>query len=534
MKIRNILFFVSAICLMASCSDLFNVDHIGEAIQFGVSSGSKELSTRTEYAKSEGVFNGKERLNWTADDKVYIWMYWDEDRNGSYESGPSSAEYKVGLKTNSKEKSYGSLISTGTSLRWKGDFSGNDGRAHEYKHAFYSVYPSTWREFNGNNVKFNIPNSQKGVDMSLAYMTAYKDNVTSLRDDNNPNKYVDLEYYPRVTTLYITVVNDTDEAVGGEIKLSSSNSPITGDYFVSIPDYSSGESGNNYEGGKEVTNTIKSLAKNASDIVAFFIRPRNYDSGELSLTFNGKTQSLNKALKPNLKYNIKIKVSKSEPEIEEPEPLPPLSAFVNGVIAAEAHKRGLNWQFGEASKGEDPNKLYCTHPDKNNAWEPVPDDKLLEIIESIVDLKLTSTWEAKEITADDLNIFPNLRTVDIDASNLESIEVKNPNITSLKISSQSLKHVSVENCDGLTTFTVYSQMNLRSVTVRNNAKLKDFTVEGSNNFSDTIFTIICDSCPELTTFTWKGGDGWGIRYHKEITECPKFGKPTTPSGSKEE
>ena len=292
---------------MTSCEDWFYIDHIGKPVEFGITTG-KSIKTRTVY--SGNITNGKERLEWIDGDDVRIWMYWDEDRDGLYESGYEWADYKVINNRPSNEKSYGRLSpKSGTSLRWHGDFTGENGRAHEYPHTFYSIYPADGgKDFDGANITFNIPVAQNGVNMGLAYMTAYRSGVYSNTDSE---RHVELLYYPRVTTLYIAVVNDTDETVGGEIKLTSSGNPIAGNYTVSIPNYLYGESEN--EGGTEITNRIKTLNKGDSDTVAFFIRPRQYASDELSLTFNGKTQLLNKNFEPNYKYNIKITVSGKVP-----------------------------------------------------------------------------------------------------------------------------------------------------------------------------------------------------------------------------
>lgn len=514
--IRNILILM-LLFMAVSCEDWFHTDYVGRPVTFGASSGNKGIATRTIY--SGDITNGKERLEWVDGDDVRIWMYWDEDRNKTYESGPECADYKVINNQPSNEKSYGKLLlKSGKSLKWHGDFTGNNGRAREYLHEFYSVYPADGgKDFDGANITFNIPATQEGVNMGLAYMTAYKDEVTSLRDDTNPNSYVDLEYYPRVTTLYIAVENDTDETVSGDIKLISSGGPICGDYTVSFYNLL-GESGDG--DGNEITNRIN-IGKGETDTIAFFIRPREYRSDDLSLLdFSGKEQVLNyeNGFKPNYKYNIKITVSGNK----EPE----FSSFVNGVVLAESHKQGKNWQWGWVD-GEQ--KIFWNNPANNNKWEPVPDELIWEIINSVVDIDYNGSWEITEITRADLNIFPNVKTVNINASNLNSIDVSNPNITELNITSEAIHTVKVEGCDSLKTFDISSKNNIKDVVVKDNKILEYFTMSGPAGAG---VNVRCEKCPVLEWFSLTGGEGWNFPFHKDIVECPMFDHYTVP-GCKE-
>lgn len=512
--------FISLCCLIfatTSCERLFNTDNVGQPVQFGTTLSSSTPKTRTSYS---GVVDGTtERIHWSDGDQVSIYMDWDEGYG--YTGNPEHGIYSVtpGSKfhNDGKDPRYGRIsYANGVELKWHGAFNGEDGRAHEYPHTFYSAYPSNRIEnFDGTDITFKIPEEQSGVNMSYAYMTAYEQGVNS---NTVGEGHVELHYYPRVTTLYIEVENDTDETVGGSIKLISSNRTISGNYTVDITDSGSGEIGNNNNGNKEITNTIKTLLKGDSDTIAFFIRPREYNSGELSLSFNGKTQLLNKNFEPNYKYNIKITVSGNK----EPE----FSSFVNGVIHAEAHKRGKNWEWGYVD-GE--KKLFWNNPDNYNNWEPVPDELLWEIINTIVDIDYEGSWEITEITPEDLNIFPNVKTVNIKATNLDSIDINNPNITELNIDSQSIKTIKVEGCDSLKTFNIKSQNNIKEVVVKGNKILEYFTMSGPAGAG---VNITCDSCPVLEWFSLTGGEGWNFPWHKDITNCPKFdnSKVNVPGG----
>ena len=521
MKFRNILSIcVSGILVLSACEDLLNTDRTGQAIRFGVSTGSG-LRTRTEYKGKQD--DGRELIYWKEDgsDDVTIHMFWDGDGGADGEV----KNYYVSNAYVSPDKSIckGNLSPTADgSLLWKGDFSGGDGKAHEYKHSFYSVYPANSATFkkDGKQFEFELKESLSGVDMSKAYMAAGLENVTS---ENSPV----LQYYPMITTLYVTLVNDTDNAVTpGNIVLTSTDKPICGKYTVEFnaaaKKFAFKEA---LEQGKKtvtinVGNQLQPKKAGKTDI-AFFIIPQEYNPSTLSFKINGKEHNFGDSYKSNLvgayKYNITVYLSGKEPEF---------SSFVNGVIQAEAHKRGKNWQWGDV---DGKRKLFWNNPANNNNWEPVPDELLWEIINSVVDIDYTGTWEITEITPEDLNIFPNVKTVNITASNLDSIDINNPNITELNIDSQSIKTIKVEGCDSLKTFNIKSQNNIKDVVVKDNLILENFTMSGPAGAG---VNVRCENCPVLEWFSLTGGEGWNFPFHKDIINCPKFDHYNVP-GCKE-
>ena len=544
MKIMKSFLTGLAVLALSACQAFFVDDSDTSIVRFSATAGDARTKTAYSgaYSKEDGTL--MELIRWVpGEDAVTIHMRCKDQNDNPIVPEHNVANYDIAavLPENGSYISRGTISPSdgSTSLRWQGYFAG--GRAHEYAHQFYSVYPKenddiTFDETDHTFTFTGLP-SQNGT-MNYAYMAAVKE-YTEPREKNTDK--VQLDYYPLVTTVYVTLTNDTGASINNFSKiitLSTSNEDagIVGSFKVSVQDNKFSPDGESIKGtGTTISNTISADELGIGDSVGipFFLLPRDsYSTSELTLTVGDKEYNLGgkgvASFESCLKYNIKITVSEEEPDIEEPEPLPPLSAFVNGVISAEAHKRDLNWQFGDASKGEDPNKLYCTHPDKNNAWEPVPDEKLLEIIESVVDLDINNTWEAKEITAEDLNIFPNLRTVNIDASNLESIEVNNPNITSLNVKSQTLKHVKVDGCDGLTTFTMYGNYSIKDVTVSNNENLIDFYIKSPTTNDN--FYLLAENNESLTHFEiqqvdWQGiidWNAWGLTYRFDIKNCDSF------------
>lgn len=516
--IRNIILSFILMFTMTSCEDWFYIDRIGKPVEFGITTG-KSIKTRTIY--SGDITNGKERLEWIDGDDVRIWMYWDEDRNNSYESGPEWADYKVINNRPSYEKSYGKLSpKNGTSLRWKGDFTGDNGRAREYLHEFYSIYPAnSGKDFDGTNITFNIPATQSGVNMKFAYMTAYKDKVTSLRDDNNPNSYVELEYYPRVTTLYIAVVNDTDETINGGniiLKSSESSSPISGNYIVNIPDYSSGELKGNNDDGWEITNSIKTLNKKGdSDTVAFFIRPRQYASNELSLTFNGKTQKLNKDFEPNYKYNIKITVS-GKVEIDD---------ALAQMILAYMRSFGDGDNFYKKFKSFI-DKYYPENNGHLNFWNSFTKsvdvlqvdgagkrlssffgDKLNDFIAALGEIEeISLNSGGYEIKSDSLKIdntiFKNLKKIDLQLNKDIKIYVKDlDSLTTFSVVNGSNGTLSLycEDCSSLKTISVMPDgAKVNKLSLIRTPKFESATIKNMNQSEMDIYLEDCSTSEDVT------------------------------------
>lgn len=468
---------------MVSCDGLFGVENnVGKPIKFGTG----RQTTRVYYPN---IYDGL--MKWEDGDKVSIYMYW-KDFNGK-NFGPEKGNYHINHDTDDGRQSYGYLVADGESLRWQGEFGFGDGRAHEYNHTFISAYPK--RDLNNDrSYSFNLPASQNGSTQYM-YMTAYEEDVTSKEN------WVYLRYFPAVTTLVVTINNDANIDLGSTLKLKSTQ-PISGSYNVDP----SNRSVSVTNGNREVTVPMK-----VGEPMMFFIIPQVYDANLNFEIDNGSSWLIDKTLSAAGKYIITIKTTERKPDVDGP-----FSSFVNGVVLAEAHKRGKNWQWGWVD-GEQ--KIFWNNPDNYNNWEPVPDELLWEIINTIVDIDYTGSWEITEITREDLNIFPNVKTVNINASNLTSIDVSNPNITELNITSEAIHTVKVEGCDSLKTFDISSKNNIADVVVKGNKILEYFTMSGPAGAG---VNITCDSCPVLEWFSLTGGEGWNFPFHKDIINCPMF------------
>lgn len=297
-KIKYILIgFLSLI--MVSCDGLFGVENnVGKPIKFGIA----QHTTRTAYSHSPYEPG---RIDWNEGDKVAIYMDWDETRKG-YGYSINYREkgiYEVyGIHENGRE-SHGRIRNVGgTVLKWQGDFSGNDGRANEYPHRFWSVYPSNTR-FEDGEFKFSLPSNQDNInDVSGLGLAAYEEDINSAKDPNSEG-FVELHYYPMFTTLCVSIDNQANFPIGNSLVLFSNDYTIAGNYNVDISEF--------YEGiGDGDIDNVSSIFKNGE--ATFFIIPRKYEKDKLYFSLGDKTMSIPETLYPGYKYNIKITTKKVE------------------------------------------------------------------------------------------------------------------------------------------------------------------------------------------------------------------------------
>ena len=297
MKIRNIISICFSVLALSACDKLYDTDRVGQVIRFGASSG-EDILTRTQYG--ETIDGGRQLIQWMDSDEVSIHMFWDgpDGEDGEF------MDYGVEHYEDDGVISKARLKSLGSSLLWHGYFK--DGKAHEYEHSFYSTYPNVGKNGFVKNEKkfhFSLPSTvEQPVDMRYAFMAAAKENVTSTEDVP-----VFLQYYPMVTTLYVTFQNDTESAIINEEVLLSGTVPIVGDYDIVYTGNLSQVSETGTSGGTELS-AVVSIPTGGYTTVAFFIRPRVYAANSLTFTIHGKEHSLNTILLPAYKYNITVRL----------------------------------------------------------------------------------------------------------------------------------------------------------------------------------------------------------------------------------
>lgn len=297
-KIKYILIGFLAL-IMVSCDGLFGVENnVGKPIQFGVVQNPK---TRTSYSQE---YDG--RIDWNNGDKVAIYMDWDETRSGyGYYGYPREERgiYEVyGIHENGIE-SHGRIKKVdGNVLTWKGDFKGNNGRANEFLHTFWSVYPHDTKFENGK-FEFSLQSNQNYInDVTGLGLAAYEKDINSAKNPNSEG-FVELHYYPMFTTLCVTIDNAANFQIGNKLELSSDDYMIAGKYYVDIS-----KRYNGIEGGD--INNVSSTFSGSK--VMLFIIPREYEANKLYFSLNGERKPIQEVIHAGYKYNIKITTKKVE------------------------------------------------------------------------------------------------------------------------------------------------------------------------------------------------------------------------------
>lgn len=368
MKIKLYIAVVAAFILSA-CQAL-NFDNIvGQPIRFRATMADNGLTTRTIYSgegdSSDGLF--KERIKWTTGDDVIVYMDWEQVSGVSAIPDPDANHYyyyNVSPADNGNPEyiHHGTLSAkdeqAGKSLTWKGDKDKNV----IFNHYFYSVYPATCAAGGSAGINYKNPNdvsftftlpSNNADNMRYAYMAALAEAVQTNhtgKDGSTPYYHtIDLKYYPMITTLYVTLVNESNRAEG-EITVSispteenkrNSRNPLYGEYTVKLDknkgfdEYYNNEifydketvafdNNNAAYGTSSYTyvfndETLENVEGKQYISIPFFVRPREYDFEDIVLTVGNQDFHLNYEFKPFRKYNITVKLNDPSSKPEPPD-----------------------------------------------------------------------------------------------------------------------------------------------------------------------------------------------------------------------
>lgn len=312
---------------LSSCGDFFSTDKAGTPIRFGAVVERDGALTKTAY--SGDVVSGRERIDWKDGDEILISMYYDSGNEQNITT--DLKQYSIfNIKTEGF-KSVAQVVAVGDPLVW-----GAEGTHHR----FIGIYPSTYgggfsdgKRYNESTIEFNLPNEQDGS-MNYAYMAA----ITGYY---NPSEKATLDFYPMVTTLYLTLVNDTEDVQEvRRIELEQKNyygAPLVGKYTVAAQ--AGGQfspRGYGWNGTQKLTiNINKQIPSGKSFSIPAFIIPSNRPTENtyidivlpekrLSNNMANKRVSIFEACK---KYNITVNLSGEGTEIEDPviPDLPPVN-----------------------------------------------------------------------------------------------------------------------------------------------------------------------------------------------------------------
>lgn len=318
----------AAVIVLSSCEGLFNPDRSGLPIRFGATA-ENGMNPLTKTAYSGDVVGGKERIDWENGDEILISMYYDNGNGGNVTT--DLKQYSIVNIQSDGFKSVAQVAAVGDPLVW-----GSEGTYHR----FVGIYPSTYSgtfsvgdRWNGSTLEFNLPDAQDGS-MDYAYMAAMTGYYT-------PSEKATLDFYPMVTTLYFTLVNDTEDTQEvRRIELEQKNeynSALVGLYTVAAN--AGGQfapRGYGWSGSQKLTlNVNEQIPAGESFNVPAFITPLNHSAGNiyidvvfpnkrLSNDLSNKKVSTFEACK---KYNITVSLSGEGTEIEDPviPDLPPVN-----------------------------------------------------------------------------------------------------------------------------------------------------------------------------------------------------------------
>ena len=324
-KIRNIIVIGFAVFFLSACQEIFYGSE-NQAIRFRASA-ERNIGTKTSYSKEVDENTKKERIDWVSGDKVDVFMYYSYKSNDVLIADWEDATYEVVNPTSPGEKgeyiSEGHLsgVDNGGVLRWKGD------SRTQVSHYFYSVYPTGAAvDRSGSAEKviltFNLPPNSDNMD--YAYMAAAHKGAIETTADAKHENAVDLDYYPMVTTIYVTLINNTNSDKVVPVQLTSTQ-PLYGNYEASLSNgrfYTSDTAeeavdNNNQSSSVKVSVAGNSNTGNNSALCYFCIRPREYKSEEVSLWINGTEHKLKAELDPCHKYNITVTITENGVEVDQ-------------------------------------------------------------------------------------------------------------------------------------------------------------------------------------------------------------------------
>lgn len=544
MKRKGLFLLILAALVFSACQSLFVEDRAGQAIRFSASAGNG-IGTRTSYSGDKDDITNKERIDWSDGDRVKVYLYLDNAPG--YKWDHISSDYIVTLigEGNPNYISKGNLSSAGTSsLKWVG--TADDHVAHW----FYSVYPADYRgelykDTDGSmKVDFNGLANQDGT-MNYAYMAAVVGEPYYTDGKENPNSnrdMIDLDYYPMITTVYVTVENASGKDLNLSIRLSSKEdtTPLAGPYTVVLNGKGSFTPIVNTKSGTFVDQLNQSLSlgtsgEAAKKSVKFFLLPVNYTTSNLNLTLSDGNKpysfDLNESGVASLqafhKYNVSVKLNKGD-QAEYPsitEASEGLSQLVCAILREmcnggmwdllEDFFRALGFQDtpdGKSARNHFEEEFYnpfSSDIDKNNSnkegWKDLVSNYLTEeswseLLDCIgeleeINLKTSPGVLADTLKAKDMKIFKKAKTISLYSNSDLTLEIENlPNLETLEISdgSNGNKDISITDCANLTTVIVPQNAHLRNLRLVRTPNFKKAEIQNSNNSNNV--SIYLEDC----------------------------------------
>lgn len=489
---------------LVSCQKLFVGDRTGKAVTF---SASSDVSPVTKTAYSGEVIDGRERINWVDRDPVRMIMLTHDQNNRSNAESDIKTYYVVDIHDDGN-KSVGKVAAAGAFLTWQ------ENKIHD----FYSIYPANYigsTNISGDTraINLTLPSAQHGdiaTNMRYAYMAAINEGFTT-----EGRGSVVLDYYPMVTTIYITLSNTTEAPITVKsVRIKSTNSQaVVGTYTITSSGGSTpftpqswGETATSPEVSVVLDNAT--LQPGGSTTCVIFLMPtKTYDPNAMQLTVvttNGVSDislanSGNIQFQPCKKYNLSFNIE------ERPVQYSDLTVVMaNLVILSDTSFSDLFQYRAWAS----PPGLYYKEPNWPNI--PVSEEDLATALQEVTEISNVDDHSLDylmgNLTPADFSIFPNLRSINISISNNNnSFSVADlSNLIELMYAGTA-SSLSVANCsfdpeNAHPLIIGANSQEMKSISLTNITGLKEIIIRGGENGGGgQIGSVFIQNCPDLKT-----------------------------------
>ena len=505
---------------LVSCDKLFVGDRTGKPVTF---SASSDVPAGTKTAYSGEVINGRERINWVDKDPVRMIMF----THGQWDRNPVETDAKTYYVVDIHEegqKSVGKVASAGAFLTWR----------ENLVHDFYSIYPGNY--IGSTDIGYNreitltLPSAQHGdvaANMRYAYMAAIHEGYTTAGKGS-----VVLDYYPMVTTVYITLNNTTQapmtiRSVGLKSTIPNNPQSLVGTYTVSSSGGTSpfspqswSESATSSEVSVMLDNTTLQPGESTTCVI-FLMPTKTYSTSDLQLTVVTSSGISNLSLQnsavsqfePCKKYNLSFNVA--EQPIQYDDLTPVMSILLTLSDSPISHNFVyLNWKT--------PKGLYYNldykHGSSGDGYIPVSHEDIQAALQEVTDISNASDheldWLLYDITPADLAIFPNLQSFSLSVSNSnKSFSVADlSNLIELMYAGTATS-LSVTNCsfdpeNAQPLVICANSQEMKNISLTNISGLHEIVLQGGENGGGgQIGNVFIQNCPDLKTIRIKKTSG---------------------------
>ena len=504
MKFRTLITAGVSLLALVSCQGLFVSDRTGRPVTF---SASSEVEPVTKTAYSGEVVNGRERINWVDKDPVRMIMFTHDQYNRSSNTETDTKTYYVVDIQDDGQKSTGKVAAAGSFLTWQ------EGKVHD----FYSIYPGNYigsvNIGDNRSINLTLPSAQHGdiaTNMRYAYMAAIHEGYNTAGKGS-----VVLDYYPMVTTIYITLHNATESPITvRSVRIKDTNGQaLVGTYTITSSGGTSPFTPQNW--GETATSPEVSvvlddatLQPGGSTTCVIFLMPiRTYDPNSLKLTVvtNGGISDISLAnsgnvqFQPCKKYNLAFNIE------ERPIQYSDLTAVMSNLCILSDSIFCENFEY--LSWANPPGLYY-----KGDEWprRPVTDEDLAAALLEVTEISNVNDhsldYMMANLTPADFAIFPNLHSINLSISNnSNSFSVADlSNLIELMYGGTA-SSLSVANCsfdpDNAHPLVIKAtSQEMKSISLTNITGLHEIVLQGGENGGGgQIGSVFIQNCPDLKT-----------------------------------